>query len=893
MQVLFLFSIEARASRFVGQTVVLLEEFVKLRFLSLFVIVLFSASVNVMAQADTVIAQLTNTSVDAVPRSISGDGRFIVFESRGNIATENPRNADGNLEIFLFDYAQRRIFQITDTKSVLLNPSTGVTTFNNIHIDINNRRPVISNDGRWIAFASNATTSRPTAPDTTNPGSFDGNAFTTPTPTPTPGASPTPTPSPAPTPAFNPLQEDANMEIWLYEIPLYSAGDLTSGDEAPYVNLSGGTFTLVTNTDASRLPIAGSTTVAPFIADDNHDVSIDDDGSIIAFTSTRDLVPCGPYGNPYPTDDNDEVFTYVRGGAAECSGGQPGIRQVTKTPRGPINNPIYNKTPSIAGNGLRIVFASTGENPVIGMTGGDNPASSRNEEIHIADLDPNGNALPTSRQLTVTTPTNPGDPVNLFDQGERISRDGRYVVFDSFADLGATTPGANKPGFATFVYDLTNPAVPVIKTFLPRSDADSAAGGGDVTRFGGFTDNDTNGTPSTLVLTSRLNIKPDGTMATTAADGLNNIDGRPIQFYRVPLNESTPTFTRLTKFPTPSGSIFPRSQVLPSDSARRLAFGLAFTEIGSGNFSLGNQGYYLYEPFVASGGASVASYGFATGASRMPISMTPVPTPTPGPTATPTPTPSPSPTPTGSPTPTPSPTPQTPSGVQGMSPGMLAFMTYNSSNNVPVIARTAVGDIKRAPMLPIELSGVTMAVNGVACGIKSVSQHQIEFVLPIALGSVLEGTKYPFVVTSNGTKFKGELLIVPARPDIFTNRVVPGPGGRAQAVNATNRVHTAEPFNTQTILIRGGRMVQTVLRVRATGVANAAAGVFDLRIGDKTIPGAVNESIMVEPGVFIIDFRLPSNMTGIGDQPMILTITANGTPFRSRLDDTAPRVRIL
>ena len=44
-----------------------------------------------------------------------------MFESRGNLATENPQNADNNVEIFLWDYAQRRIFQITNTKSVLNN----------------------------------------------------------------------------------------------------------------------------------------------------------------------------------------------------------------------------------------------------------------------------------------------------------------------------------------------------------------------------------------------------------------------------------------------------------------------------------------------------------------------------------------------------------------------------------------------------------------------------------------------------------------------------------------------------------------------------------------------------------------------------------------------------
>jgi len=47
---------------------------------------------------------------------ISANGRFVVFESNGNLATQNPSNADGNREIFLADYAQRRIFQLTNTK---------------------------------------------------------------------------------------------------------------------------------------------------------------------------------------------------------------------------------------------------------------------------------------------------------------------------------------------------------------------------------------------------------------------------------------------------------------------------------------------------------------------------------------------------------------------------------------------------------------------------------------------------------------------------------------------------------------------------------------------------------------------------------------------------------
>ncbi|MBA3769246.1 MAG: PD40 domain-containing protein, partial [Blastocatellia bacterium] len=179
-----------------------------------------------------------------------------MFESRGDLATENPRNSDNNVEIFLFDYAQRRIFQITDTKSVLKNPSAA-PTFVNVRVEIGNTRPVISNDGRWLAFSSNATAAYPgdgTNPpiiSTTNPGSFDGNSL---------NVFPSPLPSPNPTPT-NTLTNDANLEMWLYEIPAYApVASLSAGDELPLTVLSGGVFTQVTNSIPSQLPRAASTT---------------------------------------------------------------------------------------------------------------------------------------------------------------------------------------------------------------------------------------------------------------------------------------------------------------------------------------------------------------------------------------------------------------------------------------------------------------------------------------------------------------------------------------------------------------------------------------------------------------------------------------------------------
>ena len=474
------------------------------RFKFIFALVLsVILSVGAYAQVDSVIGQLSNSPAESFGTSMSGDGRFIVFESRGDVATENPRNSDNNSEIFLFDYAQRRIFQLTDTKAVLTNPAGG-NFFNNIRVEIINTRPVISNDGKLIAFSSNATIAYPGDPtnppvvSTTNPGSFDGNSFTAATPT------PSPSPSPSPTPGANPLTRDANLELWLYQIPTYaSVANLSLGDEIALTQLSGGTFTRVTNTVPSQLPRAGSSTSGAFVADDNHDATISDDGNVVAFGSTRDLVPA--VGNTFPVEDNEEIFTFVRGTST--------LGQVTKTARGPISNPIYNKNPSISGNGLRVSFSSTGDNPIVGMTGGTNPLTSRNEEIFYSDLLANGAPGVAKKQVTTTTPTSAGDIVNIYSIGRRMSRDGRYIAFDSYADLTNENNGANYTSFALYVHDNTTNT---FRRLMARSDADAAAFGGDVDRYPGFTDTDINGTPSTIVLESRMNIKPDGTVPTIA-----------------------------------------------------------------------------------------------------------------------------------------------------------------------------------------------------------------------------------------------------------------------------------------------------------------------------------------------------------------------------------------
>jgi len=136
--------------------------------------------------------------------------------------------------------------------------------------------------------------------------------------------------------------------------------------------------------------------------------------------------------------------------------------------------------------------------------------------------------------------------------------------------------------------------------------------------------------------------------------------------------------------------------------------------------------------------------------------------------------------------------------------------------------------------LPIELNGVSVEINGAACGLYAVSSGQIKFVVPIGLG---QGS-FPIVINNNGTVIRGMVTIVSAQPDIFTS--TNGPGGRAVVCNATNSAAcTAEPF-TVTTNDGTGTQVATVLRVSLTGVRNVSASGINVTVGTTVIVPSLN-----------------------------------------------------
>jgi uncharacterized protein (TIGR03437 family) len=822
---------------------------------------LSSAQAPATTTPDPFVAQITTSSTrSSFAGDLSANGRFLVIESNGDIATEkvptfnsdgttnaNARNnEDGNTEIFLYDYAQRRTFQITNTKSVLNPPSSPSPTPSpspspspsvspsptpfpsptpvdpiNVAIDISNNRPMISLEPTLVAgqrtytivFSSNAPVS---------PAFFDGTD---------PNA-----------PGAGTLATDGNQEIWTYKftVPDIPQSALSSGASVGPIDLSTGTFRRITDTPASASPVPGSTTSIPRVADDNREASISDDGNVIAFISNRNPVP--GVGNldadAAPPGGNPEVFTYNVGTGT--------MSQVTNTKSTSFNNPIFSSNPCLSSDGSVLAFVSNAN-----LTGNDDDGGGlSNAEVYIRD----GSGL---RQVTKTKndPTT-GATANVFGFGRRLSRDGKFIAFESTATdpkANATPAASPSPFSVTFVYNVQADSFAQVG---PRA----LAAPGDIFHFPTFTDYDGALSPKSVVFTSALNFLPDGTFPTAALDitGLN--PNRAEQLFLAPLPAiSTGPFTRLTQIPTFAGM-----RGIPSNTSSRIAFS-ASAELGGGNSDNSSEVFYQLIPSETESNGTLT---MSTGASRVTV-------PVASPTATPSgsPTPSPSPTPTGSPT---------PFIALGVAPGELAF-AQSSVSLAPssvTVSNSDASESKRSPSLPIELNGVSVAINNAACGLYAVGSSEIKFVVPIGLAP----STYNIVINNNGTVVRGSIAVVSAQPDIFTT--TNGPLGRASVCNITNpAVCSPEPF-TVTTNDGTGTQVPTVLRASLTGVRNTAASSVIVTVGTTAITAGALRSLDL-PGNDQVDFTLPSTVN-TGDLPIVISV---GTAT-SRPTDTAPHVTI-
>ena len=121
--------------------------------------------------------------------------------------------------------------------------------------------------------------------------------------------------------------------------------------------------------------------------------------------------------------------------------------------------------------------------------------------------------------------------------------------------------------------------------------------------------------------------------------------------------------------------------------------------------------------------------------------------------------------------------------------------------------------------MPIELNGVSVAVNGYAAGLYFVgnAERQINFVIPIAARLGLADVVVNLLDTgaNTDTVFRGLVQIIGAQPDIFTT--TGDAGGRAIAFNVTNpSARTTEPFASLQLTQAGHR--GDGARVSVTGV---------------------------------------------------------------------------
>jgi uncharacterized protein (TIGR03437 family) len=780
-----------------------------------------------------------------VPRNsfagdMSGNGRFVVIESEGDIATERTpqrNNADGNPEIFLFDYAQRRIFQITNTKSVLKDPTASPIDPTNIDVQVVNLKPVISHDGRFIVFVSNAYSD---ANSSLSPANFDGSANAA------------------------ALKADGNAELFIYQIPQYPDADLTSGTEVTPVDLAAGTMTRVTFTPASSVPRSGATNVSPFFALDNDAPAVNDDASFVAFVSqARSGIP-----GESNADGNREIFIYNRltGGFVQVTNTQ----DKAPTNDNPLGTLVFNVNPSLSGSGSVLAFISNAD---IGTS--EAAANQGNGEIYVANF--SGSAVSGLHAVTqtphlLTNGQETGISVNLLNPGRRLSRDGKLLAFESLANFNAdgtlpSTPLAASTGI--YIYNIAANTFTQVANRPPSDQVDVG------NRWPTFT-----GDSSRIVWSSVLNLKTDGTvLAVTDTTGLN--PGDKTQVFSAPVSALN-QISRLTNRP----GVFTAIQPFPADDVRRIA--LSQTGGLLGTEAVGSEVFYVLTPNVTSEtpdpsptpAASPAPVSFFTGASQMPV-VAPSPAPTP-----------------------PAVSGLAPGelGVMTSTLTLAPAQKQVATNNAHEVNRRPPLPVELGGV-SVSISGAAAGLYFVAPnqinfvippGLASSSTAQPVTVFnngALIRSSVLLNSAQPDIFTStNGPGGRAAVLNV-------TNPCV-APSGEPFAVTTTipkGSLTTGNCATTDTesvptrllIMLTGVRGVTTTSSVTVTIGTTTITGTSDPVGGPVHFVGP-----SLTPGFDQIIVELPASLAGAGDVPVVVSVTTSGGTFTSRPADSAPHITI-
>jgi dipeptidyl aminopeptidase/acylaminoacyl peptidase len=253
--------------------------------------------------------QVTNTGKDSTSPSINFNGTRIAFESSADLVSGS--NADGNIEIFLFDTTTSAFTQITNTT----DPS-------------NMRAPSINADGTRIAFHSEGPNFGVFLFDTTT------NAFTQ---IANNGSDPS-------------INADGTRIAFESSADLVSGGNTDGNVEIFLFDTTTDTFTQITNS-------------VGVVGDVNNSASpaISSDGTRIAFASEADLTGDN-------SDGNEEIFLAVLAGLPPRPIGTTFGPTSSANPSGTAAEPVNTATGNylfqridliIPGRGLPVIFTRT------------------------------------------------------------------------------------------------------------------------------------------------------------------------------------------------------------------------------------------------------------------------------------------------------------------------------------------------------------------------------------------------------------------------------------------------------------------------------------------------------------------------------------------------------
>jgi uncharacterized protein (TIGR03437 family) len=820
---------------------------------------------------DTAIFQITNSTIPAVPPAtptptpsptpsptatpfptpapvsrdsfvgdVSGDGRFVVMESTGDISTERTsarNNADGNPEIFLFDYVQRRIFQITNTKNSLKDPTLSPIDSANIDVQVVNLRPVISHDGKWIVFVSNAYSD---ASPALTPQNFDGQANAA------------------------ALHADGNTELFIYRIPDVPAADLSSGAEVTPVDLAAGTMTRVTFTPASQVPIAGTATASPFFALDNNAPAVNDDASFIAFVSQSKTGIPGESN----ADGNQEIFIYNRLTSTFVQ--VTNTQDVPPSSTNPLGTLIFNVNPSLSGSGSLLAFLSNAD-----INSTETSANQGNGEVYLANF--SGTAISNLQPVTKTPPPTvvgtEGTSVNLLSPGRHLSRDGTHLVFESVANFNAdgTLNGALLTAAGVYVYNIPSGSNLAAGTFT-QFGARPPSGASDVgLHFPVFT-----GDGTFVLWSSNLNFNADATISTSTSSGLNQPG--TVQVFASPVSAPNQV-SRVSALAT---GAFNSVQPFTSDTIRRYALTVA-AEQGGGNSDFSNEAFYTLIPVATSEtpapsptpAASPAPVTFETGASAIPVAS-----------------------------PTPSPTPFSVTGLSPGELGIMNSTLTLAPSTRQVSTGNAHEVLRRPPLpvelngVSVAISGAAAGLYFVAPnqinfvvppGLASSATPQPVVIFnngSLIRTSLLLNPVEPDIFTStNGPGGRAAVLNI-------TNPCV-APSGEPFSVTTTRPTNsglTGDCTATTT------ETAPTHLLIMLTGLRPPAgqAATVTVTIGTTTLSGAsiIGFRPSLTPGFDQLEVELPATLAGAGDVPIVVSATVGSATFTSRPADSAPHITI-